>query len=271
MDEQTIEVLKSVLETEAEGEGQLEEIFKGDKVSKKGLEAIRGALRILNGFKEEMPKDVIAKLAGLAGYAPPGKDEYPKPKEGEVDKKEKDKVCKADELTPEVKAILEPIMKAQNDQITALKEQIAKSDEALTKERDQHALEGWIKKCEQELSFYPGKSSEELGKMLHTLAKQDGKMAEEQFNSMKQASATIEKSALLTDVGLKQGDTTRTGVSNGTAWDAIQKMADGVVEKSEKVVSKAEAVTRVLKTEKGRQLYSEYLREHPAQMENFKR
>jgi len=270
MDEQTIEVLKSVMETEVDGEAQLDEVFKADKVSKKGLEAIRGALRILNGFKEEMPKDVMSKLAGLAGYAPPGKDEYPKPKEDEMDKN-KGKVNKADELPPEVKAILDPIMKAQNDQITALKEQIAKSDEALTKERDQHALEAWIKKCEQELSFYPGKSSEDLGKMLHVLAKQDGKLAEEQFNSMKQASATIEKSALLTDVGLKQGDTTRTGVTNGTAWDAICKLADGIVEKSEKNVSRHAAVSQVLKSEKGRQLYAQYLEEHPAQIESFRR
>lgn len=267
MDEQSMTVLKSVLETEVDSEAQLEEIFKAEKVSKKGLDAIRGALRILNGFKEELPKDVMKKLAAMAGYAPPGKeeeDEYPKPKDG--------KVSKSDELPPEVKAIMEPILKAQSEQIEALKAQVAKSDEALSKERDERAMAGWVEKCEKELAFYPGKSSEDLGKMLHVLAKQDAKLAEEQFTSMKQASVAIEKSALLTDHGLKPGASSRSSVATGTAWDAIQKMADGLVEKSEGGrLPRHVAVQQVLKTEQGKALYTQYLDEHPAQSEPFRK
>jgi hypothetical protein len=272
MDEQSMTVLKSVLETEAETEATLEEVFKADKVSKKGLDAVRGALRILNGFKDELLADVMKKLAAMAGYPPPGKEDeedmYPKP--GMKEGKGKDKVAKSDELPPEVRAILEPIMKAQESQINALKEQVAKSDAALTKERDERELAVWVQKCEDELAFYPGKSSEDLGKMLYVLHKQDPKLAEEQFTSMKQASVTIEKSALLTDAGLKPTGT-RTNVANGSAWETICKLADGIVQKSEDVaITKAKAMNLVLKGERGRELYAQYLNEHPAQTEPFK-
>lgn len=268
MDVEIMKVLKEVLETETEteAEAKLEEICKAEKVSKKGVDAIRGALRILNAFKEELPKDVMKKLSALAGFPfaqGDGKDDdEPAP----ADKSRKAPVAKSDELPPEVKAIMEPILKAQADQITALQERVTKSDEALAKERDDRAMAGWVEKCEKELAFYPGKSSADLGKMLHTLSKQDPGMAEEQFEAMKKASVAIEKSALLTDKGMKPAGS-RSAAAAGSAWDAIEKLADGLVQKSEGgLMPRGKAIQLVLKSAEGKKLYEQYLAEHPAQI-----
>ncbi len=266
-----LKVLKSVMETETDAEAKLAEVFDAQKMSEQGMEAVRGALRILAGFKDQLPGDVMEKLASMAGYEPPSKEpgnEYTEPKEGS---KDGDPVTKS-ELSPEVRAALEPVLKAQEDQIQALKEQVAKSEAALQAEREQRDLEAWVTKCQAELPFYPGKSADELGKMLFTLHKQMPELAASQFEAMKQASVTIEKSQLLSDAGLRPSSTgSATLHRNDTAWSKIQKMADGIVEKSNDLnLTKEKAIARVMKSAAGKELYNQYLIEHPAQTEPFR-
>lgn len=276
MDEEMQEILKAVLETELEEEQKLAEVFKA--LSPKGMSAAKGALRILNAFKEEMPENVLNTLADLAGYPEPKKAQEKKPEEKEPKMpfpEKKDAVAKAaNELPDEVKAFVEPLFKAYDAKIEALTEQTKaseeranKTEEVLKAERDERQLGEWITKAENQLAFYPGKSSEELGKMLHTLAKADRKVADEQFETMKVAAETIEKSTLLTDVGLKRTGSGAPSAKAGTsAWEQIEKMADGIVEKSsDGLMDKPHAVTAVLKTERGKELYAQYLAEHPSQ------
>jgi len=52
----------------------------------------------------------------------------------------------------------------------------------------------------------------------------------------------------------------------GDAQAEIEKLAQGIIEKDANLtLTKEQAVARVLKSERGKQLYEQYLKEHPAQ------
>lgn len=251
-EEKMDEIIKTVLESETDNEAALVDFMKAAKISEKGMTAARGALRILNAFKEEIPNDLIRKLEDLAGYEKPD-DKYPEP--------EKKSVKKADdgnkpELPPEVQAIL----KQQNDELTAVKKQAEESAAALKTERDARELQGWVEKARNELSHFPGKSAEDLGRVLKALHDVNPDLAKEQFEQMKTASETIKKSALISEAGTFGS----AGNGAGSAWDQIQKMADSMIQKSEDPrFSKEKALSKVMELRPD--LYQRYLEEHPQQ------
>ena len=255
------EIIKTVLESETDNEAALIDFMKAAKISEKGMTAARGALRILNAFKEEIPSDVIRKLEDLAGYKKP-EDQYPEPGKKAAACGEKDKVKKGDdgenkpELPPEVQAIL----KQQSDELTAVKKEAADATAALKTERDARELQGWVEKARNELSHFPGKSAEDLGRVLKSLHDVNPELAKEQFEQMKTASETIKKSALISEAGTFGS----AGNGAGSAWDQIQKMADAMIQKSEDVhMTKAKAVSKVMELRPD--LYQRYLEEHPQQ------
>lgn len=252
------EIIKTVLESETDNEAALLEFMKAAKISEKGMSAARGALRILNAFKEEIPADVIAKLEDLAGYKKPDGYKYPEP----TDKKKKEAACKSadddgnkPELPPEVQAIL----KRQEDELAAVKKEAADNAAALKAERDARELQSWTEKARSDLSHFPGKSAEDLGKVLKSLHDINPELAKEQFDQMKVASETIKKSALLAEAGAAIPG------ASGSAWDQIEKMANAMVEKSEDPrMNKARAISEVMKARPD--LYQRYLEEHPDQV-----
>jgi len=252
-EEKMDEIIKTVLESETDNEAALIDFMKAAKISEKGMTAARGALRILNAFKEEIPNDLIRKLEDLAGYEKPDDGKYPEP--------EKKSVKKADdgnkpELPPEVQAIL----KQQNDELTAVKKQAEESAAALKTERDERELQGWVEKARNELSHFPGKSAEDLGRVLKALHDVNPDLAKEQFEQMKTASETIKKSALISEAGTFGS----AGNGAGSAWDQIQKMADSMILKSEDPrFSKEKALAKVMELRPD--LYQRYLDEHPQQ------
>ena len=69
------DIIKAVAlsDNPSEAEKQLEEIAKAAKLSDKGKKACQMALRVLQAVKTDMPKDMMKKLAEMAGYgyAPP--------------------------------------------------------------------------------------------------------------------------------------------------------------------------------------------------------
>lgn len=249
------EILKTVLESETDNEAALMEFMKAAKISEKGMSAARGALRILNAFKEEIPADVIAKLEDLAGYKKPdGKYPEPTDKKKPVAKSADDDGNKP-ELPPEVQAIL----KRQEDELSAVKKEAADNAAALKAERDARELQSWTEKARSELSHFPGKSAEEMGKVLKSLHDVNPELAKSQFEQMKTASETIKKSALLAEAGAAVPG------ASGSAWDQIEKMANAMVEKSEDPrMNKARAISDVMKARPD--LYQRYLEEHPDQV-----
>lgn len=85
LDESQATLFKSLLEP---GDESIEELKKA-KMSEKAVAAVKAALKALRGVKEELPEDIMKKLAACGGYA------YPEEKamDGEKDK-EKDKMKK---------------------------------------------------------------------------------------------------------------------------------------------------------------------------------
>jgi hypothetical protein len=245
------EILKAVLETEAEGEESLIELLTVEKASDKGVSAAKSALRILQAFKDEMPEGVLNALAKVAGM----EKAQDKPKEEEEMKKEEE--VKKEELPEEAQAIF----KAQEEQIKALKEQNDLVIKQLREEKDQRELEAWISKAETELTHFPGKSFEEMGKLLKSLHDVNPETAKEQFETMKAASDALKTSDVFKEAGKRAGVTVKK-----SAWEKIEELAKGLVEKSNDVNFDLEvAIAKVMDSPRGAELYNEYLDEHPQQ------
>lgn len=249
------EVLKSILETELDEEaGLIETIEKIDKaqMSEKGKNAIKAALRILSGFKDEMPKSAMDALAAAAGY--------PGPKMGQKEDEEgctMAKVKKDGEGEPIEKGLPEAIQKRLDDseaENRALKEQVDTITKALEDQKEKSDLAGWVAKAEKELTHFPGKSYEELAKSLHALAKVDPKLADAQFEQMKAASDALKQSEVFKSAGGRGQDAT------GSAMAKIEEMADALIEKSGDLdITKEKAIAKVL--ERRPDLYDAYIKE----------
>ena len=97
--------------------------------------------------------------------------------------------------------------------------------------------------------------------MLKTLHDTAPEIAQAQFDQMKVASETLKESALLKSAGASGGQ-----ISGGSAWDKIEKLADGYIEKAENGTGRATAIAKVM--EMNPDLYSAYLQENPKQIGN---
>jgi type III secretory pathway component EscV len=261
------EILKTVLEMEVDEEAELEEWIEKQKLDAKGINAVKGALRLLTAYKDKLPSDALNKLAAAAGYPGPKtkqkeeeeeEDKYPSPKKKQKKKPEEEeeemkKIQKEEALEKDL------ILKAQEDQIKNLQADYEKIEKAFQDEKNRRELETWISKAREELKYLPNQTPEEVAKSLKELADFNSDLAEKQFEQLKSVSKIAETSELFQELGSGQQ-----GVS-GSAWDKITKAADGLVEKSGAKFSEAEAIDRFLSTSKGAELYNEYLKEHPAQ------
>lgn len=251
------EILEAVLKTEVDEEADLFEYLEKAKLSPKGVNAVKAALRLLNAYKDEMPSDVLAKLADVAGYSAPKeakkqKESTPKKKMEPEEEEMKEKEVKK-ELTPEA----EEILKAQKTELEDLKKRNEEVTKALQVEKDKRELDDWVRKAEADLAFYPGKNAQELGESLKKMADFDPEVAKTQFEAMKAASDALKESNVLKEAG-EFGKSTE-----GSAWSKIQKMAEGLVEKSaDAAFTKEKAVALVC--ERQPELYTQYLLENPA-------
>jgi len=247
------EILKSVLETELDEEKELDAWVEKAKLDEKAVNAAKAALRILSGFKDVLPKDVLDKLAGLAGYpAPTAKQDEPKDKD-----KYPSPMAKSLEGVPkEVREHFETVLKARDEELTALKESNETIAKSLKAEKDARELDAWIKKAEADLAHFPGKSTDEIAKSLKALADVDPKLAEEQFTAMKAASDALKESEILKS----KGSSFDGGGAADSAWAAIEKAADGMIEKSgDSTLTRAQAIDLVCKHQP--ELYTRYVDE----------
>jgi hypothetical protein len=258
------EILKAVLETEIDEEGELVKWFEKAKMSEKGQAAVKGALRLLSSYKDELPKDVLSKLGGLAGYPAP-KQAQVEPEDEDMEKKKK----KQDELPKEdvvkksegVELQLEEIKKAHDAQIETLTKQNEETRKSLEEEREARRREEWVGKAKSDLTYCPGQSAEEQADMLMKLEKVDPELAKKQFEQMKATSEALEKSEIFKEAGTKFGE-----ASEKSAWGQIEKLAAGLVEKSSDIdFTHEQAITKVLDSPRGQDLYNEYIAENPAQ------
>lgn len=246
-------IIKAVLEAPADGEEALDEMVKKAGIEDEAVPVIKGILRLLTGFKDKLPSETLSTLAKVAGYS-----------EVEVEKEDEETnegKMNLDGLSEELKKQLELVTKSQEEQIKALEAQNEATQKQLDVEKDARIKEIWKTKVEKDLSHYPGASVDEMVGELHELSKYNEKMAETTFGRMKNASEALKSSHLFGEV---RKSVYKESSSTG-AWGQLEKLADGLVEKSEFNMTKDAAVAKVLNSEKGKALYREYLAENEGQ------
>lgn len=220
MNEETIErhvdIMKS---TEAAIEKAMPEETK-KALSEKAMNALKGAMRLVNAFAEEAGmKNVLAAMEAAVKMKPG--DEYPKPVMAQTGKPNGD-MCPPypkptamakdfEGMTPEQQKRVEDAIQKSHD---AAAERIAKAEEkaaevakALEDERNLRLEREFVAKAEKEYPSIPGKPSE-LGlvlKSLHAKAPEDAAKIEAMLTSVE---ALIAKSALLGEAG-KSGSNDR--------------------------------------------------------------
>jgi hypothetical protein len=244
-------ILKAVLETEIDEEKTLEEMIAKASISEKGKSAAKAALRILSGFKDEMPPDLLKALGELTGVgkacAPDHTELEEKVKKLETENaelKEGEAVDKSEDVK-EVVEVPEAIQKRFDDleaENKALKESNEAITKALTDQKEAAELATWEAKAKAELAYYPGKSFEEIAKSLHELAKVNAELAENHFVTMKAASDALKESEVFKSAG-NRGQTTE-----GSAMAKIEKMASDILANSSDLnMTKEKAIAKVLR------------------------
>jgi len=133
MNPELVELLKEYLGDEFDAE----KFEKAEKLSDKALNAIKGALKLVNKYKADFPDDlkkvvgVLAKYAGY-GYGYPAKKEDVEKAGAKFSKETLEKLKKAIEALEALKAVL-PELKEQTEKSGTENSDIKKSIEEITK------------------------------------------------------------------------------------------------------------------------------------------
>jgi hypothetical protein len=279
------ELLQAILDAELQDEERINEVLKAQGLSEKATNAVKGALRILNAFKDELPKDILNTLASLAGYgyapAPTEKargkkeedEEYGEFEYGEKGKKKaRGKKEEEEEETEKAgKKYPAPVKKADGTfDLSAVPDELRPTLEVIFKEHEQavrkaQELEA-VLKAEQDrrktLEFVERAKQythlpinpDEFGPVL----KQISESAPEAFQKLEQVLKAADENLRVAG-SLKPVGRDSTGTGGNTAWDQICALASQLVEKSEHKLSFEAAVDKVLQSRPD--LYRRYLDE----------
>ena len=241
------ELYKIVMETELEDEDKVDEVLKAE-LSDKAANAVKGALRLLNAYKDELPKNIIKTLADLIGYGYPEpaekakKDEeeygYPKPKV-----KKEDGSLDLEAIPEEVRPAIEALWKEHEEAVRKAEELEAR----LQEERDRQLTKEFVAKAAEfrNLSAKP----DDLGpvlKRISELSAEDYGLIE---SVLKAADEALEGNRLLEEIG--------SGMSGGEIMGEVEGLAQQLVQKDG--LTHEQAVDRVLTMHP--ELYRRYLTE----------
>jgi len=195
-------------------------------------EAVRVCKGVLDKLQAETPaiNDAVTELAGLAGVTPTLK--------------------RLEQLPPELQAEWQAMAKSREDdraRVEALEKAIAQREEQAAA-REYHA------KAEA-LTHVPSDTTA-LGQLLHAVAKSEDKAAAETLDAvLKSYQELARQSALFHEVGGSgQLPQDKTGVMG-----KLEAMAEKLVEKSERPLTREQAVAAVLKANP--KMYEEYCRQ----------
>lgn len=254
------EILKAILETDLEEENKVDEILKAAKLSGKAQNAVKGALRLLNAYKDELPKDIMKTLAGLAGYGYPEPTKKAKNKEDEEeeDKKKKkygypaptkkeDGSLDFSGIPEEVRPVVEALWKEHEAAVKKAEE----LEKVLKEERDKQLRKEFVQKAATEFANLPTKP-EEFGLVLKELAEKAPEEYAKLEGVLKAADEAIRKSALFSEIGCSGG------FGGGTAMTKIEAAANSLVQKDANM-TREQAIAKALEVHP--ELYTEYLQE----------
>lgn len=259
------DLVKTVLDTEAEGEKELIVTLKAASTSDEAIEVAVANFRLQSGFKDKLSKEAFAEVAKAAGF----EVEKAKPnpfaeKAGETEDPKKPgffmngkKMPTAKSHTPvEMPAEMKKAFDEQKVELAAIKKESAESKAEVVSLRKAAELKGHIAKCEKDFAYVPGLSSDEMGTKLqkaYEVSEDFGKAQEKEWATV---SAALQKSTLLQT----QGITHSTDGSSATGKaEAIAKE----IRKGDPKLTKEQAIAKAY--EENPELYTEYLADNPAQ------
>ncbi len=276
------DILKAVLETNLEDEAQADEVLKAAGLSEEAMSAVKGSLRLLTAYKEELPGGILATMADLGGFAVPEKtvEKVVKAKfnpedeemKGELEKRVKaamdehcskcDKVKKCD--VPKV-----PIKKADGSlDLSNVPEDMRPTVELIWKEHE----EAVQKAAKLEADLHAEQELRETGlyvqkaatfKNLPVKPEEFGPVMQQIAKAAPDAYAKLEPVLKAADEGmatvLKPVGSDSAAKQGSPAWNQIEAKATTLVQKAEKPMTQAAAISEVIRQEP--QLYTEYLNE----------
>jgi len=152
------------------------------------------------------------------------------------------------------KAALESVQKS----FDALTKENVEINKALKASNDARDLDQWVSKAKIELSHFPGKNAEDLGRMLKTLNDVSPEMGKVQFEAMKSVSEAMKGSSVLKEAGKDNASDT-----TGSALYEIGKISEGLVAKNTAGLTKSQAFVQTIRANPT--LYQHYLNENPKQ------
>lgn len=168
--------------------------------------------------------------------------------EGTVPVRKEDGSLDLSSLAPDAREFWEEEVRKADE----LKERVEKAEAMARKAEDELRTKEYILKAEGLSHVAP---AQDLAPILKEAAE---KMDAESFEKLGEILAAAEEKVSKGGLFTEFGSAARGEGSGGDAWEKIEKMAGELVEKSTDL-SHAQAVTKVLDTEQGKALYSEYL------------
>ena len=234
------EIYEVIAMANAEGEEALDELVKAG-LSEKAINAVKGALRLLSAYKDELPKDILETLAGIAGYG------YPAP---EVEKSATESKVMKDDGSLDLAAVPEDLRPAIESLWKDREESLRKVQEleaVIKAEHDRQLTKEFVAKAGEfrNLAIRP----EDLGPVLKRISEasaEDYKLVE---SVLKAANEALEANRLLDEIG--------SGVAMSGSAGQLDARAKELTQKSN--ISYEQAVDRIL--QENPELYTQYLTE----------
>lgn len=248
--EMDMDPIEAVLATEAEGEKEFVAKMEKKGLKDDALDAAVAQYRLSKAYKDKIDDDTHVEISKAAGYEAPKADPKPEPKPTE-------KSLDLSTLDADTRSTVEAIFKSHKDAVSKAEEM----EKTLKSLRDESKRKDFIAKAEKEFDLCPG-TSEEIGEMLQSayeVSDDYGAKVEKQLKSTQEA---LKKSALLKTHGYGGNGGAEAPTSGGEAMQELQKMAEEHAKENN--ITSEKAFSEVLKTSRGRELYSLYKSEHPS-------
>ena len=246
-------LLDRVLSTDLENEAEIEQVLKAQGLSEKATNAVKGALRLLNAYRDELPGDILNTLAGLVGYgyAPP-----PLPASGQVKASRSQPKQYGDygDYGEDYGDYGEPGKKGK-PKPSAQAEERARKDQLVQKaalgiidDRDQ----AWQAMERAAEAMFGRSDAHGIDWLLQT------PLGCELYRAYLDAPVTpppapVTKTASNDDLDMDL-----------ESWREIVSLAEGLVQKSDRPMTREQAVAAILNTARGKALYKRYLSEKAA-------
>jgi len=262
-----VEILtsKDALLKEKEVNAVLDPLVKEMKLSQEAADGIKGVLRVLNAYKDGIPKSILSTLAKAvpeyAEFANPEEnaEEHKARMDKAVDaavKEAKDKFLKEEKakIEAQVKKDLEAQMKKEGGvealqaEVQGLKKEVADSKKEAEKAKDDSRLIE-LKALVKEIGV-PGDVNTQA-KTIFSLEKMNPDLAKEHIEGLKKTATMLKAAGLLSEVGSS---------GPGTSKDAYEKLMKKVDElKKDGKLTDTEAFTKAVRDNP--ELYKEYRNE----------